>query len=180
MAQENNNQTITFDENSLYYTIYNAHNKSGETIIYKPCNNIMYVYELNKLDNYNELHKAAKRVLSKNNEYLGGYDMRLYKICKGNIRLIKKLYTELKTIKYNNMNEEFEKLRDKYDVKEITNSHFRCMMNNPDFKIIEEFNEGDKEKEEQTKEFKKRCYNIEQILIHNKFLLESNYKRYYK
>jgi hypothetical protein len=166
MAQQNNNNDIQFIDDE-YYEIKNIFNKNGEMVLYYPAESITYIYELDKLDNYNNLHKGAEYVLSKNRKFLGGYDMLLYKICKGNIELIKKLYKEVKTIN-SNLKDFYEKLRNKYDVKDITDSHFDCMKFNP-FKIIVEYNEEDKEKEEQSREFKKRCDVIEKYLEHKGF-----------
>jgi len=153
---------IEFDFVELYYEIQNIYNKNGETVLYSPAETITYIYELDKLDNYDNLHKAAKYLISLNKKYLGGYDLLLYKICKGSIKLIKKLYKEVKSIN-NNISEEYEKLRNKYDVKDITDSHFDSMKFNP-FKIIVEYDESDKKREERTREFKKRCDKIEKYL----------------
>jgi hypothetical protein len=161
MAQQNDIINIQFIDNE-YYKIKNCYNKIGEMVLYYPKEGITYIYELDKLENYTNLHSAAKYILSKNSKYLGGYDTLLYKICKGNIKLIKKLYKEVKKID-SNLKEEYEKLRNKYYIEDITDSHFDCMKFNP-FKIIVEYYEGDKD-------FKKRCDVIEKFLEHKKFKL---------
>jgi hypothetical protein len=144
-------------------------------ILYYPASRIVYIYELNKLDNYRDLHQAAKKIMEKKNKLLWGYDVLLYKICKGKIQLIKKLYKEVKALTHDEIkNDGYERLRNKYDVKDITDCHFDSMIFNP-FKIIDEYVEEDRNN--QTKEFKKRCDVIERYLADKKFVeYLGNYK----
>ena len=150
MANQENQKVQFIDER--YYKMKNYANKEGQTIIYYPVERIVYVYKIDELTNYKDLHNAASHIMITKPQLFWGYDLILYQELNKSIKLIKKIYKEIKTINRKDLTNEYERLRNKYNIN-ITDSHFDSMIFNP-FKIVDEYTKNDVS-------FDMRCKNIE-------------------